>query len=59
MKAILAIICITALEIVALTQGINGAYLSISVGAIAGLGGYSLNQLRLKRKGNGKPPSAD
>lgn len=47
---IIAILCITALEIVAITQGVNGAILGIVVAAIAGLGGYELKVLRDKRK---------
>ncbi len=42
--AIIAIICITALEIVAITQGINGALLAGSIGIIAGLGGYAVKR---------------
>lgn len=48
---ILAILCITALEVVAITQGVNGAVLGIVIAAIAGLGGYEIKVLRDKRKG--------
>jgi hypothetical protein len=46
--AIIAILCLTILEIVALVMGINGALLSIVVSAIAGLGGYSIARARIK-----------
>ena len=39
-KAIAAMICITILEVAALFNNIDGIYLSLAVGAIAGLGGY-------------------
>lgn len=42
--SIIAILCITALEIVAITQGINGALLAGSVAIIAGLGGYAVKR---------------
>lgn len=42
--SIIAILCITTLEIVAITQGINGALLAGSVAIIAGLGGYSIKR---------------
>jgi len=41
---ILAILCITALEIVAITQGINGVLLAGAIGIIAGLGGYAVKR---------------
>lgn len=47
---VIAILCITALEIVAITQGINGAIFGVAVAAIAGLGGYEIKVLRDKRK---------
>jgi len=42
--SIIAIICITALEVVAITQGINGALLAGSIAIIAGLGGYAVKR---------------
>jgi len=39
--AILSILCITALEVVALCNGINGALMAGSIAIIAGLGGYT------------------
>lgn len=48
---IFAILCITGLEIVALTTGINGAIFGVAIAAIAGLGGYEIKVLRDKRKG--------
>ncbi|GAI39223.1 unnamed protein product, partial [marine sediment metagenome] len=40
-------LCITALEITAIALGINGVLLSVSIAAIAGLGGY---EIAMKRK---------
>ena len=39
----LAIICITMIEIFALAKNIDGTLLSISIAAIAGLGGYEFH----------------
>jgi len=47
---IVAILCITALEVVALTQGVDGAVFGVVIAAIAGLGGYEIKVLRDKRK---------
>lgn len=41
MKTIIAILAILILEIVALTQGVNGALLAGTIAIIAGLGGYT------------------
>lgn len=43
-----ALICITALEIYALSQGINGTLLKVVLVIIAGLAGATLPQLKLK-----------
>lgn len=48
---IVAMVCIAALEVVALLQGINGAVFGIVVAALAGLGGYEVKVLRDKAKG--------
>ena len=48
---IIAIVCITALEIVALWQGIDGAVFGIVIAALAGLGGYQLKIHRDKSRG--------
>uniref|UniRef100_A0A6M3JXP9 Uncharacterized protein n=1 Tax=viral metagenome TaxID=1070528 RepID=A0A6M3JXP9_9ZZZZ len=48
---IIAILCITALEVVAITQGVNGATFGLVVAAIAGLGGWEAKVLRDKIKG--------
>lgn len=52
MKALLGIliVCLTAVEITALIEGVNGVALSISVGALGGGIGFILNHL-LKTKG--------
>jgi len=47
---IIAMICITGLEVIALMKGIDGALLGIVITALAGLGGYQLKILRDKRK---------
>ncbi len=41
-KAIVAMVCVTALEIYALSQGINGTLLSAGVAVLAGIGGFSV-----------------
>ena len=47
----LAILCITALEIVAISQGVNGATFGLALAAIAGLGGWEAKVLKDKIKG--------
>lgn len=42
--SIIAILCITALEIVAIANNINGALLAGSIAIIAGLGGYAVKR---------------
>ena len=44
-----AIIGITAIEVIAITKGLNGAYLAISVATIAGLGGFALRNVIPKK----------
>lgn len=48
---IVAILCIAGLEAFAISQGVNGAILSLAVAAIAGLGGYEIKLWRDKTKG--------
>jgi len=43
-KSISAIIALLILELIALIKGLNGALLSIGVGAIAGLGGFAIGK---------------
>jgi len=45
---ITAIICLTAIEICALFNGINGTIMTIVVAAIAGIGGWVAPQLKTK-----------
>tara|TARA_Y100000310_G_C20702423_1_gene831076 strand:+ start:424 stop:591 length:168 start_codon:yes stop_codon:yes gene_type:complete len=45
---IAVVICITALEAFALSKGINGTILTLSIGILAGIGGLSLPQLKTK-----------
>lgn len=49
LPALFAEVCITALGIVALTNGLDGAIFASCIGAIAGLGGYYIRV--------NKPPS--
>ena len=53
---IAAIICLTAIEIVALFKGINGTLMTIVIGAIAGLAGWITPQLHLNKDGTGTTP---
>jgi len=48
---IVAMGCITALEVVALCKGVDGAVFGIVIAALAGLGGYEIKVLKDKRKG--------
>lgn len=45
-----AIACIAAVEVFALSQGIDGALLGVAIAAIAGLGGYELRAFIEKNK---------
>ena len=52
-----AIGAITAIEMAALSMGLNGMLLTLSVAAIAGLGGYEINAVKDKligKKGGGE-----
>lgn len=42
LKVLGAMACITSIQIIAMVQGINGQVLSMSMVALAGLGGYSI-----------------
>ena len=44
--AVTAICAITAIEVVALCNGINGTVLALTLAAIAGLGGYEVGFVR-------------
>lgn len=48
---LVAMVCITALEVVALARGVNGAVFGFVVAALAGLGGYEIKAIIEKRKG--------
>ena len=43
-----AIMCLTALEMVALMNGINGALFTVVIATIAGLAGWTMPQLKIK-----------
>ncbi len=47
---IVAIICLTMLECVALLKGIDGQALSLITTIIGGLAGYSIAQVKKERK---------
>ena len=42
LKVLGAMVCITSIQIIAMIQRINGQLLSMSMVALAGLGGYSI-----------------
>jgi len=48
---IIAIICITILEGIALLKGINGTIFSVSCAIIGGLGGYQIKVIRNNIRG--------
>jgi len=48
--AIAAIIAICIMECVALLQGVNGLLMSATVGAVAGIGGLSIDLKKLLRR---------
>lgn len=52
-KVVLAILCITILESVAMATGIDGKMLGLAFAAIAGLGGYGLSEFVQARR-NGR-----
>jgi len=45
-KAIVAISCLTVLEMTALIMGVDGAVFSVVIAAIAGLGGYTIGKVK-------------
>ena len=51
LATILAILCIAALEGIALANDVDGAAFGVAIAAIAGLGGYEIKVWRDKRKG--------
>ncbi len=51
--SIVAIVCITILEVFAMSQGFNGVALAASCSVIAGLGGYHVKNAVVAIK---KPP---
>lgn len=48
---VIAMLCITGLEIVALANGIDGAVFGLVIAALAGLGGYEIKALKDRKKG--------
>ncbi len=51
-EPVVAIVCITILEAIALVKGIDGILLANIIAIIAGLGGYSLGKATLARIGS-------
>lgn len=49
-KAVIAMFCITALEVTAILCGIDGAVFGIAIAAIAGLGGYEVHAAKVASK---------
>lgn len=47
--AIVAMLCITVLQAIALVTGLNGTILSASIASLAGLGGYAIGRYRQSR----------
>lgn len=47
--ALVAMVCITSLELVALLKGIDGQILATVIATLAGLGGFMLGQQTVKR----------
>ena len=43
-----ALVCLTAIEIYALSQGINGTILSLVIAVVAGIAGWTAPQLKTK-----------
>lgn len=43
-----ALVCITAIEIYAISQGFNGTLLKVVLVALAGIAGWTVPQLRTK-----------
>jgi hypothetical protein len=48
-KTCLAIVCITAIEVVALWRGIDGKLMGAAIAALAGLGGFAVGKYITKR----------
>ena len=49
-KTLVAMVCVTAIELYALHLGMNGTVMSLSVACVAGLGGYELNKKKEELK---------
>ena len=52
-NVIVAMVCITVIECVAIMNGMNGLMLTIVVAAVAGLGGYELDEIIKLLRGRG------
>ena len=48
---IIAILCISILEVCAMVQGIDGAMFGVAIAAISGLAGYQVKAVKDKVKG--------
>lgn len=49
-KAVIAMICVTALEVVAMLCGVDGAAFGVAIAAVAGLGGYEVHAARTEQQ---------
>jgi hypothetical protein len=54
-EAIMAMICITILEVIALMKGIDGMFLSTVIAIIAGLGGFWIGRATSNNGSNTTP----
>lgn len=49
--ALVAILCITFLEVYAMSQGVDGISLSLAIGGITGLGGFTAGKIQERISG--------
>jgi hypothetical protein len=43
---VVSMLCITAIELFAIHRGLNGTMLSVSIAAVAGIGGYQIHKIK-------------
>lgn len=56
-KEVIAMLCITALAIVALINEVNSYIYSLAIIAVSGIGGYQIARYRAKKSNQDKPES--
>ena len=54
-RAIVAIVSISVVEVCAMGYGLNGVSLAASIAAIAGLGGFAIGQSVAKKESSSEP----